>query len=184
MRRRSEYFELVLAGFVAAFAYLFQPIFELFFVGSLRGWLEKYMPVSEAEVIARISEVALPIVALILLIWALYRFLKREIKRQFINEDARLELAKLRTEGVDLRNRCMPLTTSLSEWIAECQSWTKRVIEAINKISQADAEWFKTLDAVPPARIFLESSNSEQSLTYRMHDFYLVKLEDLIKKYG
>ena len=183
MGRRSEYFELVLVGLVAAFAYLFQPVFEHLFADTLVAWLEKYLQNSEAEVIVRLSEIVLPVVGLTLLIWVLYRFLKRETERLFINEDARLELAKLRTEGVSLRNRCVPLTTSLPEWIAECQGWTGRVIETIKKISQADAEWFKTLDAVPPPRLFLESSNPAQILTYRVHDFYLVKLEELIKKY-
>ena len=183
MGRRSEYFELVLVGLVAAFAYLFQPVFEHLFADTLVAWLEKYLQNSEAEVIVRLSEIVLPVVGLTLLIWVLYRFLKRETERLFINEDARLELAKLRTEGVDLRNRCVPLAMSLSEWIAECQGWTGRVIETIKKISQADAEWFKTLDAVPPPRLFLESSNPAQILTYRVHDFYLVKLEELIKKY-
>src|SRR5215469_11082923 len=134
MSRSSEYFELVLVGFVAAFAYLFQPIFEHLFAGALMAWLEKSMRPSEAEVIAHLSEIALPIIGLVLLIWALCRFLRREMERRFINEDARLELAKLRTEGVDLRNRCMLLTTSLSEWVAECQSWTQQVIETIKKI--------------------------------------------------
>ena len=154
------------------------------FAGVLMAWLEKYMQISVAEVIARLLEIAIPVVGLILLMGALYRFLRREIERQFINEDARLELAHRRTEGVALRNRCIPLTTGLSEWIAECRSWSERVIETIKKISRADAEWFKTLDAVPPPRLFLESGNPEQILTYRVHDFYLVKLEELIKKYG
>jgi|SRR5215471_3094494 len=96
MSRSSEYFELVLVGFVAAFAYLFQPIFEHLFAGALMAWLEKSMRPSEAEVIAHLSEIALPIIGLVLLIWALCRFLRREMERRFINEDARLELAKLR----------------------------------------------------------------------------------------
>ena len=37
---------------------------------------------------------------------------------------------------------------------------------------------------MPPPRLFLETGNPEQILTYRVHDFYLVKLEELIKRYG
>ncbi len=43
MRTHSQYFELALAGFVAAFAYLFQSVFEHLFAGALVAWLERYM---------------------------------------------------------------------------------------------------------------------------------------------
>ena len=55
MGRRSEYFELVLVGLVAAFAYLFQPVFERLFADTLVAWLEKYLQDSEAEVLVLIA---------------------------------------------------------------------------------------------------------------------------------
>ena len=106
MRRHSEYFELVLVVFVAVLTYLFQPIFEHLFAGALLMWLENYMGISEAEIIARLSGFALPIAGSILGIGALYRYLERELRREFADEDARLKmrLAVLRTEGVALRD--------------------------------------------------------------------------------
>jgi hypothetical protein len=182
MRRHSEYFELVLVGFVAAFTYLFQPIFEHIFAGAILARLEQYIQISEAEVISRLSEIVIPVAGSILLIWAMYRFLTREITR----EGARLlrTLAELRTEGVGLRNRGQHLRIGIPEWIEGCGKWTRRVIETIEGISPADAEWFNTLDAVPDPRMPLTGSyNLEQIKAYREHDFYLVKLETLLNKY-
>jgi predicted PurR-regulated permease PerM len=98
MRKHSNYFELVLTVFIAAFVYLFQPIFEHLFASSVLSWLEKYMQISEAEVVARLAEVALPVCGSILLIVLLYRFLSREIERELTDEGARLRrrLADLR----------------------------------------------------------------------------------------
>ena len=186
MRRRSEHFELVLVFFIWALVALFQPIFEHLFANALLTWLENYMGISEAEIIARLSEIALPITGSIFLILLLYRYLERELRREFKDEDARLKkrLADLRTEGVVLRNRGETLSVGVSEWIMECMAWTRRVIETIQIISPADAEWFNTLDAIPEPRVPITGSdNFLQIKAYREHDFYLVKLERLLEKY-
>jgi hypothetical protein len=85
---------------------------------------------------------------------------------------------------VALRNRGQFLRIGIPEWITECVDWTDRVIKTIAEISPADAEWYKTLDAVPPPRIPLTGNfNLAQIKAYTEHDFYLVKLDELIKKY-
>ncbi|HEY6257216.1 MAG TPA: hypothetical protein VIY51_15640 [Xanthobacteraceae bacterium] len=187
MGRHSEYFEVVLAVFAAVLALLFQPLSEHFFASGLLAWLEPNMQAYEAEVIARLSEVVLPVGGSILLILALYRFLKREIVREFRDEDAwlRNELAHLRTEGIGLRIRCQSLREGIPEWIAECTNWADKVIQTIAKISSADAESLKTPGVVPSPRIPLKrSDNPEQIKAYAEHDFYLVRLEKLLEKYS
>jgi hypothetical protein len=60
MAKHSEYFELALAGFAAVLALLFQPISEHVFANALQAWLTTHMQASEAELIARLSEVIVP----------------------------------------------------------------------------------------------------------------------------
>jgi hypothetical protein len=145
------------------------------------------MRASEAEVIARLSEVIVPTAGAILLIVALQRFLEREIEREFRNEDEwlRKELANLRTDGIGLRIRGQSLRQGIPEWIAECASWNDKVTQTIAKISLADAEALKIPGAVPPPRIPLKGSEDpEQIKVYTEHDFHLVRLEKLIEKYS
>jgi hypothetical protein len=89
---------------------------------------------------------------------------------------------------VALRNRAGDAADTADvgwpEWEEQAAEWTQRVIETIRQLNEADAEWFATLDVVPAPRIPLKSvwySESKGHL-YAMHDFRLVKLEQLIKK--
>jgi hypothetical protein len=182
--RHSNHFEIVLLGFAVALAFLFQSIFEHLFSNAILQSLEKIVGIPEAEMITRLSEVSAPLIAVVVVIFVLYRFVQREFAGDLKVEDIRLRLADLRTEGVGLRNASQSLRVGIPEWIAKCEDWTARVIQTINEISPADAEWFKTLDAVPDPRFPLRGSfHPEQLKRYREHDFYLWKLEKLIKKY-
>jgi hypothetical protein len=137
-------------------------------------------------VITRLSEMAVPLFAAIALIIFLYKYLEHELTRTIRDEDAsvRLRLADLRTEGVELRNECQTLRIEIDTWITRCDYWTERALKTIKQLDEADAEWFKTLDAVPQPRIPLHGSyHREQIKRYREHDYYLVKLERLIEKY-
>jgi hypothetical protein len=186
VRRHSEYFELVLILFISVLGFLLKPIFDHLYSNAMLAWLAQFMKIPEAELIERLSAMILPLMGASLVTWGLYRFLKRELTREFRYERAqpRLRLADLRTEGVKIRNEGQYLRAGLEIWIAECADWTNRVIQTITEINPSDAEWFKTLDAVPAPRIVLRGSyNPLHIKTYREHDFYLVKLEELIKKY-
>jgi hypothetical protein len=187
MAKHSEYFELALAGFAAVLALLFQPISEHVFANALQAWLTTHMQASEAELIARLSEVIVPAAGAILLIVALQRFLEREIEREFRNEDEwlRSELTRLRADGIGLRIRGQPLKHGVAEWMAECASWSDKVTQTIAKISSADAEALKAPGTLPPPRIPLKGSDDpEQIRVYTEHDFQLVRLEKLIEKYS
>jgi hypothetical protein len=187
MGRHSEHFELVLVVFAAVLALLSQPLAEQLFAGALQAWLENYLPMSAAQLIARLFEIAALIAGAILLIVALYRFMWREVAREYRNEDAwlRRELAHLRSDGIGLRIRGQSLKQGVPEWIAECTRWTDRVAETLAKISSADAESLKTNGSLPPPRIPLKASDDpEQIKAYTEHDFHLVRLEKLIEKYS
>lgn len=103
------------------------------------------------------------------------------------NQEVRLRLAALRTAGVQLRNRGRNLESAaqVPEWIEGVLAWDQEVQSEIRTIDPADAEWFATLDAVPPPRVTLSKPLGElHSKHYREHDFRLVKLEKLVIKYG
>ncbi len=102
-------------------------------------------------------------------------------------QEVRLQLAALRTAGVQLRNggRNLEGIAQVQEWIEDVIAWDQEVQAQIRKIDLADAEWFVTLDAVPPPRVALREPICEMhSKHYREHDLKLVKLEYLIIKYG
>lgn len=187
MGRHSEYFELVLVGFATLLALLFQPLSEHLFADALQAWLATRIPASEAELIARLSEIIVPAGGAILTIVVLHRFLEREVVRELRNEDEwlRRELARLRTDGIGLRIRGQSLRQGIPEWIAECTSWTEKVVETTARISLADAQSLHANGALPPPRIPIKGSDDpEQIKTYNAHDFHLVRLEKLIEKYS
>lgn len=97
----------------------------------------------------------------------------------------RLHLAQLRTAGVQLRNRGIQLNVAdLTQWLNEVAEWSNAVATAIDGVNSADAEWFRTLDAVPPPRIGFRRLCSEHEKAYRELDFMLKKLDTLIVRYA
>lgn len=64
------------------------------------------------------------------------------------------ELAQLRGEGVKMRNDLPTLMYSeqLARWEQSLVSWMYKVIGVLKQLDVADANWFETLHAVPPAR--------------------------------
>ncbi len=60
------------------------------------------------------------------------------------------QLARLRTEGVALRNQAMSLEgeKAVSQWFGVYKSWQDRVMVQISNLSPAQAEIFRTLDLV------------------------------------
>jgi hypothetical protein len=98
--------------------------------------------------------------------------------------DSRFRLAELRADGVTIRNAALNFLDA-SSWVYDTHQWMNRVIDTIKEIDKADAEMFRTLDAVPPPRVPHHPNASPQlAKAFREHDFRLVKLERLIEKYG
>jgi hypothetical protein len=100
---------------------------------------------------------------------------------------ARLDLAKLRSEGVALRNAGVTMADDAWElWQEKVLKWNQNVIRNIREINEADAEWFTTLDIVPPPRIEVRVvPRDPQTLQahgklFREHDFRLKRLGRMI----
>jgi len=107
-------------------------------------------------------------------------------------ENAILRLTQLRTEGVVIRNNAANVERAahLNDWSRRVANWMHQVIETLKAVSEADSEWFATLDTVPPARVQVPIRLTDKAdvtmlvATYNQHDFRLVRLETLLKKYG
>ncbi len=76
------------------------------------------------------------------------------------------------------------VTAQSTYWALEVGDWALAVAAEIEKIDRADAEWFRTLDAVPPPRVRFVDLSPAYSKTFRELDFMLVKLERLITNYS
>jgi hypothetical protein len=100
------------------------------------------------------------------------------------HSQARLKLAELRADGVAMRNAAQNYLDS-SAFLMDTTDWMSRTILAIKAIDEADAEWFKTLDAVPPPRV-PHHPNASRSLAkaFREHDLRLARLDQLINRYA
>lgn len=112
--------------------------------------------------------------------WLLERLVKLE--RQM--KGARLELAKLRVDGVALRNEGRRMTgyeETWKNWSTRALKWNDDVIASMKKLNEADAEWFSVLDVVPPARLALTKAGSlDHEKLYQEHDFRLRRLGEMI----
>ena len=99
---------------------------------------------------------------------------------------ARVSIAKLRVEGVALRNQGLSIKTddAWTDWEKAVLAWEQNVIAALKQISEAHAEWFGTLDIVPPSRIpitdhYLGNAGAHQTLFWE-HDFRVRRLGEMI----
>src|SRR5262249_55553559 len=97
------------------------------------------------------------IVALLLVAYWLLEYLVQLRRRM---RGARFELAKLRTEGVVIRNegRSISHKQALSKWEKKVGDWNSAVILSMGEINQADAEWFSVMDVIPDARLPIENT--------------------------
>jgi hypothetical protein len=99
--------------------------------------------------------------------------------------EQRYFLAELRTAGVALRNQGIELKLDqLVIWLGRTKTWTETTVTAIEAVDRADAEWFRTLDAVPPPRIPFRRISTDHERAYRELDFMLEKLDTLIVRYA
>ncbi len=105
-------------------------------------------------------------------------------------EKAILLLARLRSEGVRIRNEVAAVhDATVEQWIERTLTWMRDTIDALRLVSTADAEIFSTLDVVPNARVLLPTAITQQHLAdrlnsyYRQHDLRLVRLQELLLRY-
>ena len=107
----------------------------------------------------------------------------------FRSEATRLKLSQLRSEGVEVRNEAADENYYLDDnawddWATRVVAWNDKVVAAIAKVSGADAEWYRTLDHVPPPAVQMtlppgDDGNGRQNI-FSTHCYRLEKLEQLI----
>jgi hypothetical protein len=118
-------------------------------------------------------------------------FYRADFQRRPTRDKAIHRQALLRTDGIAIRNAAMRGLdeTNLGEWRNQAEHWSREVIKILAFLSAADAELFRTLDAVPPARMQAPLPRAKKARvrefekTYKEHDYRLVMLEELVARY-
>jgi hypothetical protein len=135
-------------------------------------------------------KVGFGILAFVCFVSAAYQAWKAEREKLIavLPDLRRKPLALLRAKGVAIRNAGQKQKeATFKEWLADTEKWDADVLAEIRKTDEADAEWFDILDAVPEARVQYIPYPGDQHRhikAMREHDYRLVKLEQLIQKYG
>jgi hypothetical protein len=124
-------------------------------------------------------------VTFILLFWAVLEFCLKLTKQI---REARVDIAKLRRSGVELRNfgqNTFADEATFEKWWADTLQWEKDVVAAIAKISVADAEWFAIMDSYPNTsrEPLLDPFEPRKGHHDRLaqHDFQLMRLGQMIR---
>ncbi len=122
-------------------------------------------------------------------IWAVEREKVIALDKEWQREAARLRSAELITEGVGLRNEALdhynPFNDDeLQGWGNRAMLWHNAVLATLKSVSPADAEWYRTLNEVPPPVIPLAEPpwGADEGVLeiYRDHNFRLKKLDQLV----
>jgi hypothetical protein len=104
------------------------------------------------------------------------------------HQRARMELAKLRIEGTDLRTEgmCLGTTLALDRWAAQCENWVERVSRQIERIDKADAIQFRHLGypGQPRPHPGLTFVSIEHQKSFALHDIFEQRLDRYIDKYS
>lgn len=182
MRKFTESFPIVMAAAAVALVFLLKAVFDAVLYAPLMRELENRLGRLQAELIAGFAAVAVPVLAAVAVVYGVYRYVHWELKRQAYG--ARNELSELRSKGVELRNDGIRLGVDVAAWDRASVEWMQKVVATIGKIDEADAEWFKTLDAVPAARVQPLQLDARHLRSFREHDYRLIRLEELIKRYS
>jgi len=103
-----------------------------------------------------------------------------------------LRLTQLRDEGVVIRNDAVSgkvNAETLEQWLNDVARWMRDVIEALKRVDEAKAEYFKTLDIVENARVqapvLIQNRVDIRRFVngFNQHDQRLVCLRDILKPY-
>ena len=126
-------------------------------------------------------------------VWADERKRVVALDASALREAVRLRIAELVTEGAGMRNEATDAYHPFSPdgwvgWEMRLQAWHNVVLSELKKVSPADAEWYRTLNVVPPPEIPIGLSAYDETggrydeicQAYAMHNFRLKKLEQLV----
>ena len=112
------------------------------------------------------------------------------ILRHARKEDQLLEIARLRTRGVEIRNRGeqaarsrTPLAgTALTTWLNEAALWEREATEAARRFSPVEGERLTTLDRTVPSPV--PKLNDEYDRMLRILSTTLIRMDDLCGRHS
>ena len=182
MRKFTESFPLVMTAAAFALVALLKTLFDRLLAAPLMDLLRSHFGALAADTIANSAAIGVPAVLALALVYGTYRYVHWELARNAYG--ARDVLSALRADGVELRNQGLRLGVDIAAWDRASTAWSDKVAATIREIDPADAEWFRTLDAVPAARVQPLELDARHLKSFREHDFRLVRLEELIKRYS
>jgi len=166
----------------------FKTMFESLFSTWLIKQLEVRFGLMEAEVVTRFSELALPFVASLAIVWFVYRFISSNLQREFARaeEKQRLldEIGGLRTRLVRFRiemQRDINGSRSKAEWEADFHEIENAVASRIEAFaSKAEAEIYLHRGTIQ--RVLAETIPHQRIIDIAVHD--LEHLREFIKAYS
>jgi hypothetical protein len=108
----------------------------------------------------------------------------RGLQKKFKEPPEIEKLAKLRTEGVALRNTGERLASiaDLHTWIDNYRNWDTKVLNILGKLSKGKAEWLRTLNRMPLYK-FSNVLDSEHARFLRILEEKLRRLEIILGQY-
>lgn len=166
--------------------FLLVPIFGAVVTGV--DWLVGRLAMADMGSLIGVPSWAVGLYAATLLV--LWWVLEYAVKLRKQIRGTRVELSRLRSEGVGLRNLGMsmfPTQADFDKWKDETVNWNDGVIEEIRKINEGDAEWFKVLDVVETPRLLIDIKPpapdwmEDHKKHFQNHDFRLKRLGEMIQ---
>jgi hypothetical protein len=108
----------------------------------------------------------------------------RSLQKKFKEPPEVAKLAKLRTEGVALRNYGSGLTdlAALPSWIDSYREWDDKVLNMLGKLSKGKSEWLRTLNRLPHYQ-FSHTLNTEHARYLGIFEEKLRRLELILGQY-
>lgn len=182
MRKFTESFPLVMAAAAFALVVLLKTLFDRLLSAPLMTFMRSHFGALAADTIVNFAAIGVPVAGAVALVYGTYRYVHWELARRAYG--ARDVLSVLRSEGVELRNQGLRLGVDIAAWDRASTAWADKVVATIKEIDGPDAEWFRTLDAVPAARVQPLELDAKHLKSFREHDYRLVRLEELIKRYS
>lgn len=107
-RRINDLVPAVVGGCLAVLALLFHSIYEDLLKAAVFKRLSAFMGVQEAELVSRLTEMALPILGSVAVVWFLYGYLKRELSAQ--TPDAAIEAQQQHTAAIQAQTEAIRAT--------------------------------------------------------------------------
>jgi hypothetical protein len=110
MRKRSETFEIAVLGCVAALALALHSIYEDLVKALVIKWFGGLLGMQEAEVMGRLTEMAIPLVVSVAVVWFTYQYIKGQLALEV--PDPAIEAQKQHTAAILAQTEAWKSTAS------------------------------------------------------------------------